>query len=158
MIKIITLILISFYLINNCFAKQPDFLVHSHPHKNIEQLVQSKTKSDMSYKELMEKFGTAYSMIQEGLIREDKIFIEMGLDTIQNHPTTKNNPWEIVKAKDTEAFKATLLYFDEQLHKSTLDITNSLKTNNWIEINKKIFNLSNNCINCHIIWKDNLDK
>jgi len=157
MIKVL-FVLFLIYFTSNTFAKQlPDFLTHIHPHQNIEALIQSKTKSNLTYKQIMEQFGEAYLKIQNGVMLQDKDMIEDGLNKIQNHPTTKNNPWDIVNTNDIQAFKESLLYYDALLHSGATDITNSLKNDDWIEINKNIFKLSNHCVNCHIIWQDNLN-
>ncbi|RLA82824.1 MAG: hypothetical protein DRG78_06075 [Epsilonproteobacteria bacterium] len=138
------------------FAKQPDFLIHYHPHQNAKELVQSKEKSSLTYKQIMKEFGKAYYMVQEGIINQDKSLIRIGIEKIQNHPSSKNNPWNIVKKEDVPAFKESLLYYDEQLHKSAFEIEELLETDDWTTINNNIFKLSNHCINCHIAWKDNL--
>ena len=154
-LKILLISLISSTQLNCVQLNQADFLVHYHPHKNVQELVKSKEKSDLSYKELMQQFGRAYSMIQKGVIEQDKVTIEIGLDSIDTHPVPKEKPWSIISKDNQEAFKASLLYYDNQLHNNIIDIKESLKTNNWILINQKVFDLSNQCISCHITWKDN---
>ncbi len=115
------------YFISNAFAKQlPDFLIHIHPHQNAEALIKSKTKSNLTYKQIMEQFGEAYEKIQNGVMLQNKDMIADGLDKIQNHPTTKNNPWDIVSTDNTQSFKKSLLYYDALLHNGVTDITKSL--------------------------------
>ncbi len=156
-LKRVAFIILLFSLNSNLLAKQLDIFAHIHPHTNVEQLIQSKKKSNMTYKQIMVQFGIAYAMVQEGVINQDKNIIKIGLDKIQNHPSSKEHPWKIVKTRDMEAFKESLLYYDNLLHKSATDIQKSLKTNDWTTINKNIFKLSNHCINCHLTWKNNLD-
>jgi hypothetical protein len=41
---------------------------------------------------------------------------------------------------------------------SAEDIENDLNStkSDWTSINKKVFELSNHCISCHAVWKNNL--
>ena len=153
------LFLTTIYFSTNLFAisfNEPDFITNIHTHSNADELVQSKKKSNMTYNDLMQKFGISYSMIQNGLITQDKLLIKIGTKQIQNHPAPKNKPWSIVKKEDTEAFKATLLYYDKLLHNTTSNIQKALDSDDWILINNHISTLSNHCVNCHITWKNNL--
>lgn len=123
-----------------------------------EQLVASKKKSNMTYKQMMQRMGEAYKMIQTGVINQNKELVYLGASLIENHPAPKEKPWSIVKQKDTTAFKQTLLAYDKLLHQSAEDIENDLKSekSDWTSINKKVFELSNHCISCHAVWKNNL--
>lgn len=148
---------------NMLFAKEPAFLIHSHPHANInfelsnaEKLVQSKVKSDMTYKQMMQRMGEAYKMMQTGIINENKELIKLGALMIQNHPAPKDKPWNIVKNEDVEDFKETLISYDKILHESVKEISLSLKGEDWLLVNQKVYDLSNHCISCHNIWKNNL--
>lgn len=78
---------------------------HPHPHpqstiNNAEELVQSKQKSNMSYKQMMQRMGEAYKLMQTGIINQNKELIKMGTWMIDNHPAPKEKPWTIVKDKD----------------------------------------------------------
>jgi ABC-type nickel/cobalt efflux system permease component RcnA len=146
---------------NMLFAKEPSFLLHSHAHINYnitkaDKLVQSKTKSDMTYKQMMQRMGEAYKMMQSGIINQNKELVKIGAWMIQNHPAPKEKPWSIVKEEDVESFKETLLSYDSLLHQSAQEIGEALKYNDWVEINEKVFEMSNHCISCHSAWKNNL--
>lgn len=141
---------------------QIEGLIHAHPHQEIEKhndaehLVASKTKSDMTYKQMMQRMGEAYKMMQTGIINQNKELVKMGSWMIDNHPAPKEKPWSIVKDIDKESFKKTLMSYNELLHKSAKDINDALKKDDWIEINTQVYELSKHCISCHSVWKNNL--
>ena len=121
-----------------------------------DKLVQSKTKSDMTYKQLMQRMGESYKMMQSGIINQNKELVKIGAQMIQNHPAPKEKPWSIVKKEDIESFKKTLLAYDKLLHHSATEIEKALKYDDWLTINEKVFEMSKHCISCHSVWKDNL--
>jgi len=127
-------------------------------HTNAEKLVAHKQKSDMSYKQMMQRMGEAYHMIQTGIINQNKALVTLGASLIQNHPAPKNKPWSIVKKEDVAAFKQTLLAYDKLLHEGTRKLQKSVKTKtpNWSLVNENAFALSNHCVSCHAMWKENL--
>lgn len=135
---------------------------HNHPHtnqiqmENAEDLVASKQKSDMTYKQIMQRMGEAYNMIQRGVINQNKELIKHGAWMIDNHPAPKQKPWSIVKKEDQQSFKQTLISYNTLLHTSANNINNSLKANDWHSVNKEVYIMSNHCISCHQAWKDNI--
>jgi len=137
-------------------------LEHSHPHmqenefKNAQGLVDSKEKSDMTYKQMMQRMGEAYSMIQRGLINENKELVKLGAMMIDKHPAPKEKPWTIVKDEDQDAFKQTLLSYNKLLHSSAYKINESLQKNDWSKVHQEINILSGHCVSCHSSWKNNL--
>lgn len=134
--------------------------VHPHPHENsiemdnAESLVASKAKSDMTYKQMMQRMGEAYNMMQRGILNQNKELVKLGAWMIDNHPAPKEKPWFIMKKQDQKAFKETLISYNELLHKSAADINNALEKGDWYDINKEVFSMSNNCISCHDLWKN----
>ena len=112
----------------------------------------------MTYKQMMQRMGEAFKMIQTGIFNENRELVRLGAFLIENHPAPKEKPWSIVKQKDKTAFKKTLLAYDKLLHQSAEDIENDLNStkSDWASINKKVFELSNHCISCYAVWKNNL--
>jgi ABC-type nickel/cobalt efflux system permease component RcnA len=142
-------------VINEPSIKQ---LSHAHPH-NIddgEQLLATKTKSQMSYKQMMQQMGEGLKVLQTGVLTQNKTLVLLGCDIINNHPAPKEKPWSIVKPSDAKRFKETLIAYNQLLHTGVSDIQKSVKNNDWIETNKALFNLSNHCVSCHSVWKNNL--
>lgn len=133
---------------------------HPHPHisniemDNAESLVASKAKSDMTYKQMMQRMGEAYNMMQRGILNQNKELVKLGAWMIDNHPAPKEKPWLIMEKGDQKAFKQTLISYNELLHKGTEKINEAIKKDDWYEINKEVFELSNSCISCHQIWKN----
>lgn len=164
----VSIIVFTFVLIDIVLAKEPDFVTHVHPHtddvftkmekkiSNADELVASKQTSDMTYEQMMQRMGEAYKMMQTGLINENKELIRIGAYMIQNHPAPKHKPWIIVKDKDVEDFKEALISYDKVLHESVSEIEVSLEKDDWVLINQKIYDLSNHCVSCHSVWKNNL--
>lgn len=145
---------------NMLFAEEP-LVSHSHSglkHElsSADKLVQSKVKSDMTYKEMMQRMGEAYRMMQSGVINENKELIKLGAWMIQNHPAPKDKPWSIVIDEDIEDFKQTLISYDKLLHTSVAEVDASLEDGDWYAINQKVYEMSNHCVNCHSVWKNNL--
>lgn len=145
---------------NMLFAEEP-VVSHSHGNTNYElssadKLVQSKEKSDMTYKQMMQRMGEAHKMMQSGIIDENKELVKLGAWMIQEHPAPKEKPWSIVKDEDVEAFKETLISYDQLLHASVAEIDTSLERGDWYEINQKVYEMSNHCVSCHSTWKNNL--
>ena len=135
---------------------------HSHPHientsfENAQSLVDSKAKSDMTYKQIMQRMGEAYNLIQRGLINENKELIKIGATMIDKHPAPKEKPWTIVKKTDQKAFKQTLLSYNDLLHESAYRINGALNKNDWHLVHQEINILSGHCVSCHSSWKNNL--
>ena len=105
---------------------------------------------------MMQRMGEAYKMMQTGIMDQNKELVKMGTWMIDNHPAPKEKPWTIVKEEDKESFKQTLIAYDKLLHTSSYEINEALANEDWIEINKRVFELSNHCLTCHQIWKNNL--
>jgi cytochrome c biogenesis protein CcdA len=144
---------------NMLFADETSSVIHTHNNINstiseADKLVNSKVKSDMTYKQMMQRMGEAYKMMHSGVINQNKELVKIGAWMIKNHPAPKDKPWSIVDKKDIDSFKETLISYDKLLHQSAKDINIALKGNDWIEINKKVYEISNHCISCHIVWKD----
>jgi len=134
---------------------------HGHQHQlkdnitDADQLVNSKEKSDMTYKQIMQRMGEAYNMIQRGILNENEELVKLGASMIDNHPAPKQKPWSIVKKEDQQSFKQTLISYNTLLHQSASNINNSLKNKDWHSVNKEAFMMSNHCISCHQAWKNN---
>lgn len=118
-----------------------------------EQLVASKKKADMTYKQLMEIMGDASAMIHKGIIRQNKQMVKKGADLILHHPAPKHKPWSIMAESDQKAFKQSLLSFDKILDKHAFRAAQEAKKENWLEASKSAYELTNSCISCHAAWK-----
>jgi len=121
--------------------------------KTAEQLVASKKKADMTYKQLMEIMGDASAMIHKGIIRQNKQMVKKGADLILHHPAPKHKPWSIMAPSDQKAFKQSLLSFDKILDKHAFRAEEEAKKENWLEASKSAYELTNSCISCHSMWK-----
>ena len=141
--KIIVAVVISLIALNS-YAEE----------KTAEQLVASKIKADITYRQLMEFMGNASSMMHEGIIRENKQMVKEGANIILNHPAPKHKPWSIMNKSDQEGFKKSLLTFDKILDLHAENTEKEAEKNNWLEANKAFNELSTSCISCHSMWKD----
>ena len=70
-------IFILLFTITNMSAKAPEFIAHSHSYSDIDKLVQSKAKSTLTYKQIMQQFAEGYLMLQEGVVNQDKLPIKI---------------------------------------------------------------------------------
>ena len=121
--------------------------------RTAEQLVASKKKADMTYKQLMEIMGDASAMIHKGIIRENKQMVKKGADLILYHPAPKHKPWSIMAKSDKDAFKQSLLSFDKILDRHASRVEEEAAKENWLEASKSAYELTNSCISCHSMWK-----
>ncbi len=128
--------------------------IHTHNISSASKLVQSKQKSNMSYKQMMMQMGKLYEMIQTGILTQNKDLVILGASLIQNHPAPKNKPWLIMKKDDQNDFKQSLIAYDKLLHSSVNDIIDTVKNDNFIDANTKVYELSNHCVSCHLIWQN----
>lgn len=118
-----------------------------------ESMVAGMQKADMTYRELMEVMGMASSLMQQGIIRENKQMVWQGANIIFTHPAPKHKPWLIVPKEDRTAFKATLLSFDKVLDKHTESIVAASKQADWLGASQALGELNGACIACHAMWK-----
>ena len=119
-----------------------------------EQLVASKKKADMTYKQLMATMGSGSSMMHEGILRENKQMVKSGADLILHHPAPKHKPWSIMKKEDQADFKKSLLAYDKILDMHAENIVASADKNKWSDASTAANELMNSCISCHAIWKN----
>jgi len=167
-IKLLALLLIltgSSFLIQNIYAVmvEPEIKAlgdHKHPHtfdtnfKNADQLVKSKVKADITYKEMMAGMGQSIKMIQQGILTQNKHLVKTGVHLIDSHPAPNHKPWSIMPKVNQDSFKKTLLSYDKLLHGATSEILEALNENDWIKVNEKTYLLSTHCVSCHATWKN----
>ena len=122
--------------------------------QNAEQLVASKQKADMTYRQLMEILGEATSMIQMGIVRENRQMVKTGADIVLHHPAPNHKPWAIMDAVDQEGFKQSLLTFDPILDRHAGRAAAEAAKGNWTEASRALSDLDASCIACHAMWRD----
>ncbi|ABL66136.1 VOC family protein [Chlorobium phaeobacteroides] len=122
--------------------------------KTAEQLVAGKKQADITYRQLMEIMGTASTMINEGLVRENSRMVRDGVDLVINHPAPNHKPWLIVAPKDQEEFKKTLVAYDPILDSQAEQIAVEAGKPDWNAANSAASTLMGTCIACHASWKD----
>jgi hypothetical protein len=137
------------YCLCTCF-----FALSHAEEKTAEQLVASKEKADMTYRQLMNIMGSASAMIHEGIVRENKQMVKEGAYIILHHPAPKHKPWLIVEESDQEDFKKSLLSFDKILNAHAGRTAEEAGKGNWLEAGMAAYELTTSCIACHSIWKD----
>ncbi len=132
---------------------------HAHPHaqdvifSSADDLVKSKTKADITYAQMMAGMGEGLSMIQKGILTQNKFLVESGVYLIDSHPAPRHKPWSIMPKEDQKAFKQTLLSYDTLLHDTTSEILGALYLEDWILANEKAYELSTHCMSCHATWQ-----
>ena len=118
-----------------------------------EQLVASKKKADMTYRQLMQILGGASTMIHEGIIRENKQMVKQGANIIFTHPAPKQKPWFIMEKSDQEGFKQSLIAFDKILDQHAERAVEEATKENWLEAANASHDLTSSCISCHSMWR-----
>lgn len=124
----------------------------AHAEMTAEQLVASKTKADMTYRQLMEILGGASSMMHEGILRENQQMVKEAANIILNHPAPKHKPWSIMKKEDQKAFKSSLKFFDKRLDIDSERAAKAAASGNWQEARNAFNDLMNSCAACHAMW------
>lgn len=122
--------------------------------KSADELIQTMKKEDITYAQLMSGMAMAINNIQTGIISQNKMLVDRGIDFIRTHPAPKKKPWVIMAKKDREAFKASLLHFDKKMDDDVLAIEKSVMKKDWGEAMNGLNTFQNTCISCHISWKD----
>jgi len=119
-----------------------------------EQLVASKKKADMTYKQLMATMGRSSTMIHEGILRENKQMVKTGANFILGHPAPNHKPWSNMKKEDQADFKKSLLAYDKILDIQTEAIVAAADKENWTDASTAANELMHSCISCHAVWKN----
>ena len=119
-----------------------------------EQLVASKKKADMTYKQLMATMGRSSTMMHEGILRENKQMVKTGANFILGHPAPNHKPWSIMKKEDQIDFKKSLLAYDKILDIHTENIVAAAEKKEWSDAATAANELIQSCISCHSIWKN----
>jgi len=121
--------------------------------KTADQLIASKKKADMTYRQLMEIMGRASTMIHEGIIRENKQMVKTGTQVILNHPAPNHKPWSIMAKADQADFKATLPSFNKMMDANAARIETEAGKGNWEEATTASHELMSVCMSCHSVWR-----
>ncbi|HIP60040.1 MAG TPA: hypothetical protein EYH01_06405 [Campylobacterales bacterium] len=116
-------------------------------------LVDSKQKSDMTYKELMQIMGRSSLMVHQGILTQNRQMVKDGAYEIAHHKAPNHKPWLIMKTFQYQAFKDTLVEFDKQLHHIADAIIKVVDEEDWTKTQKAFHELTLTCISCHISWK-----
>jgi len=121
--------------------------------KTAEELVASKKKADITYRQLMEIMGSASGLINEGIVRENPQMVRNGATLILDHPAPNHKPWTIVAEPERAAFKQTLLTFDKIMDNQAEKAAQLAEKRDWSGAGKAAYELTNSCISCHAAWK-----
>lgn len=120
-----------------------------------EDLVASMRIADMTYKELMTIMGRSISLMQDGVITQNRELIAQGANLIFTHPAPSHKPWAIMESKaDQEGFKQALLAYDVALDVYARSVVDASKMRDWLGAADALSSLQNACVSCHLPWKD----
>ena len=120
-----------------------------------EDLVASMRIADMTYKELMTIMGRSISLMQDGVITQNRELVAQGANLIFTHPAPSHKPWAIMESKEDQAgFKQALLSYDKVLDVNAKAVVDASKARNWMDATSSLSNLQNACVSCHLSWKD----
>jgi len=122
--------------------------------KTAEELVASMRKADMTYRQLMQVFGSSMQQISLGIYAQNKQLVETGAQYILGHPAPNHKPWSIMPLQDQDDFKDALLSFDPLLDLNVNVIVQNVKANDWLAAGEALNDLNSTCISCHSEWKN----
>lgn len=120
-----------------------------------EDLVASMRIADMTYKELMTIMGRSISLMQDGVITQNRELIAQGANLIFTHPAPSHKPWAIMETKEDQAdFKQALVAYDVVLDVYAKAVVDASKARNWTDAATSLSHLQSACVSCHLPWKD----
>lgn len=120
-----------------------------------EDMVAAMRTADMTYKELMAIMGRSISLMQDGVITQNRELIAQGANLIFTHPAPSHKPWAILESQEDQAsFKQVLLAYDKVLDAYAKSVVDASKVRNWMEAANALSNLQSACVSCHLPWKD----
>lgn len=108
----------------------------------------------MTYKELMQIMGRSISLMQDGVITQNRELVAQGANIIFTHPAPSHKPWAIFETKDQEGFKQALLTYDKVLDANTNEILKASNGRDWLVAAESLSRLQSSCVSCHLQWKD----
>ena len=118
-----------------------------------DDLIASKKKADMTYRELMNILARASSMMHEGILRENKQMVRSGADIILRHPAPKHAPWSIMPEAEQKDFKDSLLAFNSTLDENAALAAQEAEAGNWFEAARASQDMMDVCMACHATWR-----
>jgi len=122
--------------------------------KDADELIKTMKKEDITYAQLMGGMAMAINNIQTGIIAQNKMLVDRGIDFIRTHPAPKQKPWVIMDEKDRDAFKASLVFFDKKMDDDVEVIEKAVAQKDWVKATKGLNTFNNTCVACHISWKN----
>ncbi len=122
--------------------------------QTVDQLLASKKKADMTYRQLMEIMGSASSMIHQGILRENKQMVKTGANIILNHPAPNHKPWSIMQKSDQKEFKKSLMSYNKVLDSNAERVAKEAGMGKWRDASKSAHELSISCAACHSSWRN----
>ena len=122
--------------------------------QDAEALVASMRVAEMTYKELMQIMGRSISLMQDGVITQNRELVSQGANIIFTHPAPNRKPWAIFEAKDQEGFKQALLTYDKVLDANTTEVLKASNGRDWLAAAEALSRLQSSCVSCHLQWKD----
>ena len=122
--------------------------------KDADELIKTMKKEDITYAQLMGGMAMAINNIQTGIIAQNKMLVDRGIDFIRTHPAPKQKPWVIMDKKDREAFKASLVFCDKKMDDDVDVIQKAVAQKDWVKATEGLNTFNNTCVACHISWKN----
>ncbi len=122
--------------------------------KTADDLIKTMKKEDITYAQLMGGMAMAINNIQTGIISQNKMLVDRGIDFIRTHPAPKQKPWLLMDEKDRKAFKVSLVYFDKKMDEDVEAIEKAMAKKDWNEAMTGLNTFQNTCLSCHVSWKD----
>lgn len=111
-------------------------------------------RSDLNFKQLMEGFGEGTVLMQEGILRQNKLLVDRGSKLILGHKPPYHQPWIIVAKENQEAFKQMLRANNPVFHQSPEAIATAAKQGKWPQAQQKMNDMTASCVACHTVWKN----
>ena len=122
--------------------------------KSADDLVKSKKKEDISYRQLMNGMAMANNNIHTGILSMNKFLVNRGINLIRTHPAPRKKPWIIMAKEDRDGFKSMLVYYDKKMDEDLKAIEKAVNIKDWNKAFSAATEFSTSCINCHTAYKN----
>lgn len=122
--------------------------------KSADDLVKSKKKEDISYRQLMNGMAMANNNIHTGILSMNKFLVVRGINLIRTHPAPRKKPWIIMAKEDRDGFKSMLVYYDKKMDEDLDAVEKAVNKKDWNKAFSAANEFSTSCINCHTAYKN----
>ena len=126
-------------------AKPADPHAHAEPAEN--------EHAELTLIQVMHDLGSNLNRIQWGIMTNNRYMVEQGAAGIASHPMPKGGLKPYIK-KNADMIKDAVPVFDEQVHKTAVQMKEQSTTATMLELQKMAATIGEGCVNCHDVFRN----